>query len=101
MLAAPARARRAAVERALAAGDVAQAAVLAEQALAAGDDDPLFLNLAAWRREEVGDYRGAHALLRRALALAPGDVLGLETPGGGGWGAPGEAAVAAVRPGGA
>ena len=73
--AAPARARRAAVERALAAGDVAQAAVLAEQALAAGDDDPLFLNLAAWRREEVGDYRGAHALLRRALALAPGDVL--------------------------
>jgi tetratricopeptide (TPR) repeat protein len=66
---------RAAVERALAAGDVSRAATLAEAALGAGASDPLFLNLAAWRREEAGDYRGAHALLRRALALAPGDVL--------------------------
>ncbi|MBW6528174.1 sulfotransferase [Sphingomonas sp. RHCKR7] len=68
-------AARAAIERALAAGDVPRAAALAEAALAAGASDPMFLNLAAWRREEAGDYGGAHALLRRALALAPGDVL--------------------------
>ncbi|MBY9064128.1 sulfotransferase [Sphingomonas yunnanensis] len=68
-------AARAAIERALAAGDVPRAAALAEAALAAGASDPMFLNLAAWRREEAGDYRGAHELLRRALALAPGDVL--------------------------
>ena len=35
----------------------------------------MLLNLAAWRREEAGDFRGAHQLLQRALALAPGDVL--------------------------
>jgi tetratricopeptide (TPR) repeat protein len=34
----------------------------------------MILNLAAWRREEAGDYPGAHRLLQRALALAPGDV---------------------------
>ena len=34
--------------------------------------------MAAWRREEVGDYAGAHRLLLQALALVPGDpaVLG-------------------------
>jgi tetratricopeptide (TPR) repeat protein len=35
----------------------------------------MLLNLAAWRREEAGDYRGAHVLLRRALERSPGDVL--------------------------
>lgn len=75
------RARRARVEQALAAGDIEQAASLAEAALAAGQEEPLFLNLAAWRREEDGDYSGAHLLLQRALALAPGDVLVLGSIG--------------------
>jgi tetratricopeptide (TPR) repeat protein len=66
---------RASIEKALAAGDIACAAELAEAALAHGKPDALLLNLAAWRREEAGDYSGAHGLLRQALALAPGDVL--------------------------
>lgn len=35
----------------------------------------MILNLLAWRREEAGDYAGAHALLRQALAASPGDPL--------------------------
>ena len=35
----------------------------------------MILNLVAWRREEAGDYAGAHDLLREALTLAPGDPL--------------------------
>jgi len=69
------RSKRARIEQALAAGDIAGAAALAETALAQGQTDPMFLNLAAWRREEAGDYAGAHRLLRQALALAPGDFL--------------------------
>ena len=69
------RSRRARIEQALAAGDIAGAAALAETALAQGQADPMFLNLAAWSREEAGDYAGAHRLLRQALALAPGDFL--------------------------
>src|SRR5580765_498681 len=69
------RSRRARIEQLLAAGDIAQAAALAEAAIASGQVDPMFLNLSAWRREEAGDYAGAHRLLRQALALAPGDVL--------------------------
>ncbi|HEX8513825.1 MAG TPA: sulfotransferase [Allosphingosinicella sp.] len=68
-------ARRARIEEALAQGDIMRAATVAEVALAAGQSDPMVLNLAAWRREEVGDYPGAHALLKQALALAPGDVM--------------------------
>lgn len=68
-------ARRARIEEALAQGDIARAATIAEVALAAGQPDPLVLNLAAWRREEAGDYAGAHRLLRQALALSPGDVM--------------------------
>lgn len=68
-------ANRLRIEHALAAGNVELAAKMAVSALAAGDVDPLILNLAAWRREEAGDFPGAHALLKRALALAPGDVL--------------------------
>lgn len=52
-----------------------RAATVAEIALAAGQSDPMVLNLAAWRREEAGDYPGAHALLKQALDLAPGDVM--------------------------
>ncbi|WP_159982522.1 MULTISPECIES: tetratricopeptide repeat-containing sulfotransferase family protein [unclassified Novosphingobium] len=65
----------AAIENALAAGDIARAAELAEAALAKNETNALFLNLAAWRREEAGDYLGAHRLLQQALALAPGDVM--------------------------
>lgn len=68
-------ARRARIEHALGEGDIDRAARLAETALAKGQSDPLVLNLAAWRREEAGDFRRAHDLLRRALALAPGDVM--------------------------
>jgi tetratricopeptide (TPR) repeat protein len=35
----------------------------------------MLLNLAAWRREEAGDFAGAHRLLQQALALVPGDVM--------------------------
>ncbi|HEX8124894.1 MAG TPA: sulfotransferase [Allosphingosinicella sp.] len=68
-------ARRARIEEALGRGDIERAATIAEVALAAGQSDPMVLNLAAWRREEAGDYPGAHRLLREALALAPGDVM--------------------------
>jgi tetratricopeptide (TPR) repeat protein len=68
-------ARRARIEQALGQGDIERAAALAEAALRAGQADPMVLNLAAWRREEAGDYAGAHRLLRRALALSPDDVL--------------------------
>lgn len=63
------------IERALAGNAIAQAAKFAETALARGDIDPMILNLVAWRREETGDYAGAHRLLRQALELAPGDPL--------------------------
>lgn len=66
---------RAKIERALAGNAIAQAAKFAETALARGDVDPMILNLVAWRREESGDYPGAHRLLRQALTLAPGDPL--------------------------
>jgi Tfp pilus assembly protein PilF len=65
----------AAIEQALAAGDIARAADLAEKALTTREQDPMLLNLAAWRREEAGDFAGAHRLLSQALALAPGDVM--------------------------
>jgi len=67
-------ARRARIEQALGQGDIERAAMLAEVALGLGQSDPMVLNLAAWRREEAGDYAGAHRLLKKALDLAPGDV---------------------------
>lgn len=66
---------RARIEQALAAGDIATAAALAEAEIAAGRADPMLLNLAAWRREEAGDFAGAHDLLERALKMVPGDVM--------------------------
>ncbi len=71
----PAPDLKAAIEAALARGDIADAARRAEGALAAGMTDPMLLNLAAWAREEAGDYQAAHRLLSRALVLAPGDVM--------------------------
>lgn len=73
---------RQAIEAALAASDIARAATLAEAALAAGQDDPMLLNLAAWALEERRDFAGAEALLSRALATAPGDVLIVTAIGG-------------------
>lgn len=67
------RRRSALIDTYLAAGDIARAAATAQQALAAGDVQPMYLNLAAWACEEAGDFSGARALLHRALALAPGD----------------------------
>lgn len=69
------RQRLAKIEQALAWGDIAGAALLAEKGLAAGHADPILLNLAAWRREEDGDFAGAHKLLRKALAHSPNDPL--------------------------
>jgi tetratricopeptide (TPR) repeat protein len=70
------------IEGALARGEIARAAALAEGRLALGERAPLLLNLAAWTREEAGDYRGADALLCEALALTPGDPLILSARAG-------------------
>ncbi|MDO7841575.1 tetratricopeptide repeat-containing sulfotransferase family protein [Sphingomonas immobilis] len=69
------RVLRTRLEQALGAGDIERAAGHAAALLTAGQADPLVLNLAAWRKEEAGDFAGAYALLQRALALSPGDVL--------------------------
>ena len=65
---------RQAIDRALAAGDVPGAARLAAAAVAAGSGEPMLLNLAAWTREEAGDFAAARALLDRARATAPHDA---------------------------
>ena len=62
-------------QQALAVGDIERAAHWAETALSAGHSDPMLLNLAAWRREEMEDYAGAHRLLGQALAMVPGDPM--------------------------
>lgn len=61
------------IERALIERDIARAADLAEQALDAGQRDPMLLNLVAWKREEEGDFDASHQLLSEALELAPGN----------------------------
>ncbi|MEN2786819.1 sulfotransferase [Sphingomonas qilianensis] len=71
----PIAATRLKIEQLLARNAIAEAAAVAEAALSRKQVDPMFLNLAAWRREEAGDFGGAHRLLGQALALAPGDVL--------------------------
>ncbi len=70
-----------AIDAALAARDIVGAARLAEAALARGEVAPMLLNLAAWAREEAADYAGAHALIDRAIALAPDDVYLLTARG--------------------
>ena len=64
-----------AIEQALVERDVARAAELADGALGEGQRDPMLLNLAAWRREEAGDFDASLALLGEALELAPGDPM--------------------------
>lgn len=63
------------IDTALEHNDVDRAAVIAEGAIREGQRDPMLLNLAAWRREEAGDYRAASSLLGQALQLSPGDPL--------------------------
>ncbi len=55
-------------------GDLPAAVMIAESALAAGLEDPMLLNLAAWRLEAEGRYVEAGALLTRAVDLAPQDL---------------------------
>jgi Tfp pilus assembly protein PilF len=66
---------RSRIEHALANNDIRRASNIAETALARGQIDPMVLNLAAWRREEDGDFQAAHSLLQQALVLSPGDPL--------------------------
>jgi tetratricopeptide (TPR) repeat protein len=54
--------------------DIPRAAAIAEQALAAGFEHPLLLNVLATRLEEEGKLEDALRLLERAVALAPDDV---------------------------
>jgi tetratricopeptide (TPR) repeat protein len=55
-------------------GDWPAAVTIAETALAEGLEDPMLLNLAAWRLEAEGLYVEAGGLLSRALELAPQDL---------------------------
>ena len=64
---------RQAIEQALVERDIVRAAELAEDALGNGQRDPMLFNLAAWRREEAGDFDASLKLLEQALAVAPGD----------------------------
>jgi tetratricopeptide (TPR) repeat protein len=72
--AAPTEATLAQVESTLAAGDLASAVVLAEEALARGERRPLLLNLRALKAEVEGRFEDALDDLREAHALAPEDV---------------------------
>lgn len=64
---------RQSIEQALVERDIARAAAIAEDALAKGQRDPMLLNLAAWKREEEGQFEASLNLLNEALQLAPGD----------------------------
>ena len=55
-------------------GRHAQAAALAEAALAGGLEHPLLLNVAALKLEQQGAAGGALRLLQRAVQIAPGDL---------------------------
>ena len=63
------------IDTALAANDMLGAAVIAEAMLARGERHPMLLNLAAWRKEEAGEFASAHILLAEAQTLAPNDPL--------------------------
>lgn len=67
------RAQLAAIQQALKAGDLAEAARLAEAAVAQGVEHPMAFNLAADRQEREGRYEDALVLLQRGQALAPTD----------------------------
>lgn len=61
------------IDAALDRNDTAAAAVLANQALAAGQQDAILFNLSAWAHEEAERYAEAEVLIRRALELYPND----------------------------
>jgi len=69
------------VNQALQADDLTRAVKLADEALAAGDEQVLFLNLSAYGLEQRGDLEGAMTRLRRAMQIAPRDPLILTTAG--------------------
>ena len=62
-----------AVREALARNDIDDATAVAEEAVRAGAEHPVLLNLGAARRERAGDFQTALAWLQRAVRLAPGD----------------------------
>lgn len=62
------------IEQALDQNDLPAAARLAADALAAGIEDPLIVNLVAWRYEEDGRFAEAETTLRDALRRWPGDA---------------------------
>ena len=64
---------RQSIEQALVERDIARAATIAQGALDIGQRDPMLLNLAAWQREEEGEFDASLDLLNEALELAPGD----------------------------
>jgi tetratricopeptide (TPR) repeat protein len=64
---------RQSIEQALVERDIGRAASLAQDALVKGQRDPMLLNLAAWKREEEGEFDASLDLLEEALQLAPGD----------------------------
>lgn len=61
------------IDAALDRGDNAGAAALASRALAAGHNDAILFNLAAWQHEEDGRFAEAEQLMRTALARYPKD----------------------------
>ena len=63
------------IDAAIGRNDIPAAVALASEALAAGLETPLVLNLVAFDRECAGRPAEALPLLRRALALAPADPL--------------------------
>ena len=67
------RERLLAIQRSAQGGELAQAAQLAEAALAEGLEHPLIFNVLALRHELAGELGEAERLLRRAVALAGED----------------------------
>ncbi|HMI40246.1 MAG TPA: hypothetical protein VK485_03320, partial [Sphingomicrobium sp.] len=53
--------------------DFDRAGVIAETALAGGESHAMIYSLAAFRRQQAGDTRGAVELYLRAAELAPDD----------------------------
>lgn len=68
------RERLRAIHQSAQAGQLARAAELADAALSEGLEHPLVFNVLALRHELAGQLREAERLLRRAVALSPGDI---------------------------
>ncbi len=70
-----------AISEALDARDFARAIALSDDALAAGVEHPLILNLLALKHDQAGRHAQALRLLQRAVELAPDDVGSLNALG--------------------